>query len=180
MSLACDCWIQWACEAPWDSASLMAVEQQSSASAKVLAWLASASIVQEAWWVSALLSSAMWWASTSLMVQAQRPPLPWWYEDRGLCSFYGFGDLRLIEAKGHPKIWDSFLLWVLMVDLIANRHPRALLASSWSWATSKGECHCCPLEHHRDGRGRHGYPPAWDHLLPLHLGCSLGRRCPPV
>ena len=72
MSLACDCWIEWAWVTLWDSASLIAVDQQFSASAKVCAQLASASLIQAVCWTLALLISTTWWASTSLMVQAQR------------------------------------------------------------------------------------------------------------
>ena len=139
MSLACVCWIQWDGEAPQDSASLMTVEQQSSASAKVLAWLASTS----------LYTSDM--ADVSLAYQCHVMCLCFpdgtgtkglHFPDRttteGLCCFYGFSDLRLIEAKSHPNSEVSFLLWASMVDLIANRCSKSLLASSQSWVTSKG------------------------------------------
>ena len=63
-----------------------------------------------------------------------------------------------------------------MVDLIANRHPRALLASFQSWVTSKGDHHCCPLEYHQGGKERHGPPPGWDHPHLHHLEYSLERR----
>ena len=72
MSLSCDYWISWACEAPWDSASLIAVEQWFSASAKAWAQSASASLMQVAYQISASLISPMQWVSASLMVWEQR------------------------------------------------------------------------------------------------------------
>ena len=71
----------------------------------------------------------------------------------GLHCFYGFGYLRLIEMKSHPNSEISFLLWALMVDLVANRCPKALLASSQSWITSKWGIAAAPWGAIRMGGG---------------------------
>ena len=46
--------------------------------------------------------------------------------------------LDSLRQRAIPRSEISFLLWALMMDFVANRHPRALLASSQSWVTSKG------------------------------------------
>ena len=72
MSLAWDCWIKWALEALPDSASLMAVEEQFSASAKAWAQLSSIYLIQVVCQTLALLISTVQQVSVSWMVQAQR------------------------------------------------------------------------------------------------------------
>ena len=72
MPSAFDCWMEWACLAMWDSAFLIATEQQFSASAMVEAQLALASLLQVACQDSALLISFAWRTSASLMVWEQR------------------------------------------------------------------------------------------------------------
>ena len=127
MSLACDCWIERTCEAPQESASLIAVEQQFSATAKAQAQSASASLIQAACHTLASLISTAQQASTSLVVQAQR-------------AFAALMALVISDSlwqRAIPKSVTSFLWWVSMVDLLTTRHPRALLASSLSWITSK-------------------------------------------
>ena len=93
MFLACDCWIRWACEEPQDCASLMAMEQQLSASAKALAWWMSASLYKQ--------HGRCW---LHLLVPCSGPPLPWWYGHKGPSLFLWLW--WLIVGKGHPKIWD--------------------------------------------------------------------------
>ena len=102
MSLACDCWIRQACEAPRDSTSLMAVEQQFSASAKALAQSASASLIQTVCWISASLINTMQQASISLMVQVQRVFAVLWLQWPQ--THYGKGpsqNLRLLSSDEH-------------------------------------------------------------------------------
>ena len=117
MSLACDCWMQSAWEAPQLSASLMAVEQQFSAS--LIAWtqLASASLRVRAQLASASLMEWMQMAFASLMDSVVSD---------SFCQ-------RVILKSA-----TSFHQWVSVEDLVASKSPRALLASSWRWATPKG------------------------------------------
>ena len=73
MPSACDSWMEWACLAPWDSAFLIAIEQQPSASAMVEVQLALASLIQVACCqASASLMRVAQWASAPLMVEVQR------------------------------------------------------------------------------------------------------------
>ena len=72
MSLTWDCWVQQALEVLLDSASLMVVEQQFSASAKARMQSSSISFRQVVFQTLALLISTVLQVSTSQMVQAQR------------------------------------------------------------------------------------------------------------
>ena len=127
MSLACDCWIEQAWEVPWDSASLITVEQWFSASAKMQAQLASTSLIQVACQTMALLISTAQWVSASLMLWAQRA------FDSLMASVVSDSFWQRVI----PKSETCFLWWVSIEDLVANKCPRALLASSWSQVTSK-------------------------------------------
>ena len=72
MPSVCDSWMEWACLAQWDSAFLIAIEQQPSASAMVEAQLALASLIQVVCQASASLMRVVQWALASLMVESQR------------------------------------------------------------------------------------------------------------
>ena len=120
MSLACDCWIWWAWEAPWDSAS---------ASAKVLAQLASASLINQHGRFQLCLPAWCGGPSASLMVQVQRASASLMVQAQGPSLFFmALVTPDSLRQRAIPNYEISFLLWVLMVDLVVNRHPRALLA----------------------------------------------------
>ena len=125
---ACDCWMEWACLAPWDSTFLIAIEQQFSASAMVEAQLALASLIQVACWAYASLMSITRWASAPLMVQAQR----------AFASLMASVVSNSFWQRAISKSETSFLQQAWREDLVAYGHPNGLLASSWSWITSPG------------------------------------------
>ena len=116
-----------ACEAPWDSASMIAVEQQFSATVTVQAQLASASLIQAACQTSSSPISTAQLASMFLMVKAQR-------------VFTSLMALVISDSfwqRAIPKSETCFPQGVLIEDLVANKHPRSRLASSLSQVTSK-------------------------------------------
>ena len=65
ISLASNCWVEWALEAPLDSASLMVVEQQFSSSAKAREQSSSISLRQAACQTLASLTSTVQQVSSS-------------------------------------------------------------------------------------------------------------------
>ena len=129
MSLACDCWIEWASKAHHDSTSLIAVEHQFSASAEAWTQLASASLIQVACQIVALLISTTQWASASLIVWAQG----------AFSSLMALVISDSLLQRAIPKSETCFLWWVSIEDLVTNKYPQTLLASSWSCVTSKEE-----------------------------------------
>ena len=56
----------------------------------------------------------------------------------GLCFLDSLGSVQLNLMEGHAKVRDLILCLACREDLVTNRQSRALLASSWSWTTSKG------------------------------------------
>ena len=168
MPLACDCWMEWACLAPQDSAFLMATEQQFSTSAMVEAQLALASFIQQACWASASLISLAHWASASLMVWAQRV----------LASLMASVISNLFWWRAILKSETYFLWWVLREDLVASSCPKALPTSSWSWTISPGRMLAPSPKVLTGGESLQGS----NHLAQHHLECSPAgmpkRRCP--
>ena len=117
MVLACCLWSDSALEAPWVSASLMAMEQVVSASQIVWAQVASASLTVEEQRASASMATWEQMALTSLMDSAVSE------------SF---------QQSSIPSSQTTFYLQASVDDLVANSSFRALLAFSQSWPASAG------------------------------------------
>ena len=170
MSLAWDCWIEQALEMLLDSASLMAVEQWFAASAKVRVQSSSISLRQAACQTLASLISAVWQVSTSWMVWVQR----------AFASLTASVVSDSIWQRAMPKLETCLLCLASREDLVTNRSPRALLASSWRWATSMEVASLLGPWVLTNGAERHVSPPMW-YRPSLHpLRNSLGRRYPLV
>ena len=157
-------------EAPWDSASQMADEQQFSVSAEMQAQLSSISLIQAVCQTSASLISTVQWVSMSQMVWAQR----------AFTSLMALVVSQLVLMEGHPKVGD------LLPLLCINGRPGYQQATQGFVGLllepshiQRGSFPARPQSFNW-GAGRPGSPPGWDHPSPCPLEHSLDRRYPLV
>ena len=103
MSLACNCWIKWVCEVPWDSASMIAVDNGSlpllrcKHSWPQLPWYRWHAMLRLC--LLALLSGPLypWWSGH------KGPSLPWW--PQWSPTHFGEGQSQKLKLVSTDEHW---------------------------------------------------------------------------